>query len=53
MSGVRREWDYLVLTSREDMSVIDEEKAEVMAKAFVQVHGCKFVNGGAGRERET
>jgi hypothetical protein len=38
MSGVRREWDYPVLTSGKDVAVTDEEKAEMMAKALVQVH---------------
>ena len=37
MSGVRREWDYPVLTRGKDVAVT-EEKAEMMAKAFVQVY---------------
>ena len=38
MSGVRREWDYTVLTSGKDVAVTAEEKAEMMAKVFVSVH---------------
>ncbi|KAK6328902.1 hypothetical protein J4Q44_G00008800 [Coregonus suidteri] len=51
MSGVRREWDYPVLTSGEDVAVTDEEKAEMMAKAFVQVHSsANLSEGQRGRE---
>jgi Cu/Ag efflux pump CusA len=37
LRGVRREWDYPVLMSGEDLAVTDE-KAEMMAEVFVQVH---------------
>ena len=52
MSGVRREWDYPVLTSGKDVAVTDE-KAEIMAKAVVQVHSlANLSEEGRGRARE-
>jgi hypothetical protein len=52
MSGVRREWDYPVLTSGEDMAVTDEEKAEMMAKAFVKVPSLATFSEDGERENE-
>ena len=51
MSGVRREWDYPVLTSGKDVAVTDE-KAEIMAKAFVQVHSLANLSEEGQRKRE-
>jgi hypothetical protein len=50
MSGIRREWDYPVLTTGDGMAVTDE-KAEMMAKASVQVHSSANWSEGAERTR--
>lgn len=39
MGGDRREWDNPVLISGEEISVSHREKAEIMVKAFVKIHG--------------
>ena len=52
MSGVTRWWDYPLLTSGDDMAVTDEEKAEIIAKAFVQMHSLANLSEEGGRERE-
>ena len=38
MRGIRREWQYPVLKMGEDAEVSDEEKAEMIAKALIQIH---------------
>jgi Cu/Ag efflux pump CusA len=48
LRGVRREWDYPVLMSGEDLAVTDE-KAEMMAEVFVQVHS----SANLSEERQT
>ena len=38
MRGIRREWQYPVLKLGVETAVSDEEKAEMLAKAFTEIH---------------
>uniref|UniRef100_A0A3B3BBF5 Reverse transcriptase domain-containing protein n=1 Tax=Oryzias melastigma TaxID=30732 RepID=A0A3B3BBF5_ORYME len=38
MGGDRREWDYPVLMSGQETAISDQEKAEILAKHFSEVH---------------
>lgn len=52
MSGLRREWEHPVLRNGEDMAVRNEEEAEMLVWAFVQVHSSNNLmeEGKRGRE---
>jgi hypothetical protein len=52
MSGVRGEWYYPVLTSGKDVAVTDEDKAEMMAEAMLQVHSSANLSQEGQREDE-
>jgi len=53
MGGDRREWEYPVLTSGEETAVSNREKAEIMAKAFVKIHGSDKLSEEERRRRES
>lgn len=38
MGGDRRDWEYTVIATEEEVAVSSREKAKVMAKTFVQIH---------------
>ncbi|XP_044220816.1 uncharacterized protein LOC122991683 isoform X2 [Thunnus albacares] len=52
MRGVRREWQYPVLKMGEETAVSDEEKAEMLAKAFTQIHSSDNLTEKGKRGRE-
>jgi hypothetical protein len=49
--ALRGKWNYPVLTSGKDVAVTDE-KAEMMAKAFVEVHSSANLSEEGERENE-
>lgn len=53
MRGIRREWNYPVLKMGEEVAVSDEEKVEMLAKAFIQIHSSNNLSeeGKRGREK--
>lgn len=38
MGGDRREWEYSVLTSKEEIAISTRKKAELMVKTFADIH---------------
>lgn len=38
MRGIGKEWQYPVLNMGEEIAVSDGEKAEMLAKALIQIH---------------
>lgn len=39
MEGNKKEWEYPVLESAGEIAVLDKDKAEMLVKTFVQIHG--------------
>lgn len=52
MRGIRREWKYPVLNLGEKVAISDEEKAEVIAKAFIEIHSSDNLTEEGKRGRE-
>lgn len=52
MRGIRREWKYPVLNLGEKVALSDEEKAEVIAKAFIEIHSSDNLTEEGKRGRE-
>ena len=52
MRGIRREWQYPVLKMGVETAVSDEEKAEMLAKAFTKIHSSDTLSEEGKRGRE-
>lgn len=47
-----KEWDYPVLENDGELAVTDKDKAEMLVKAFVQIHGSGNLSEEGRRRRE-
>ena len=52
MGGDRREWEYPVITSEEEVAVTNKAKAEIMTKAFAKIHSSDNLTEEGRRRRE-
>lgn len=52
MGGDRREWEYPVMTSEEETTVSNRDKAEIMAKSFTKIQSSENLSEeGEGKEQ--
>ncbi len=52
MKGIRREWKYSVMKVGEKAAASDEEKAEMIAKALIEIHSSNNLTEEGKRGRE-
>ncbi|KAI2655937.1 RNA-directed DNA polymerase from mobile element jockey [Labeo rohita] len=52
MRGIRKDWQYPVLKSGETIAVTNGEKAEIIAKALVEIHSSNNLSEAGKRGRE-
>lgn len=52
MNGIKREFGYPILNDGEITAVRDEEKAEMLAQTFVNIHSSGNISEEGKRERE-
>ncbi len=50
--GIRREWKYPVMKVGEKAAALDEEKAEIIAKALIEIHSSNNLTEDGKRGRE-
>lgn len=53
MEGDRKDWEYPVIATEEEVAVSSREKAEIMAKTFVQIHSSENLSEEERRKRES